>query len=66
MQYCVAVHHRTGVEIEAFRATAAESTNYHMRKAPWHDIEITGIRLLEQPGGNRSYKRLVRQGAARA
>jgi cyclic pyranopterin phosphate synthase len=57
----VAVHHRTGVEMEALTgATVAALTIYDMCKALSHDIEITGVRLLEKTGGKRAYKRAKR------
>ncbi len=62
----VAVHHRTGVEMEALTgATVAALTIYDMCKALSHDIEITGIRLLEKTGGKRTYRRAsARRGQA--
>jgi cyclic pyranopterin phosphate synthase len=60
----VAVHHRTGVEMEALTgATVAALTIYDMCKALSHDIEITGVRLLEKTGGKRAYKRAVESGS---
>jgi cyclic pyranopterin monophosphate synthase len=57
----VAVHHRTGVEMEALTgATVAALTIYDMCKALSHDIEITGVRLLEKSGGKRTYRRAAR------
>jgi cyclic pyranopterin phosphate synthase len=54
----VSVHHRTGVEMEALTgASVAALTIYDMCKALSHDIEITGIRLLEKSGGKRNYRR---------
>lgn len=54
----VAVHHRTGVEMEALTgASVAALTIYDMCKALSHDIEIGGIRLLEKSGGKRAYTR---------
>ncbi|HXS21577.1 MAG TPA: cyclic pyranopterin monophosphate synthase MoaC [Steroidobacteraceae bacterium] len=54
----VAIHHRTGVEMEALTGvTVAALTIYDMCKALSHDIEITGIRLLEKTGGKRPYTR---------
>jgi len=54
----VAVHHRTGVEMEALTgATVAALTVYDMCKALSHDIEIASIRLLEKTGGQRDFKR---------
>ena len=52
------VEHRTGVEMEALTgASVAALTIYDMCKALSHDIEITGVRLLEKTGGKRAYKR---------
>lgn len=54
----VAVHHRTGVEMEALTgATVAALTLYDMCKALSHDLEITGVRLLEKSGGRRPFAR---------
>lgn len=54
----VSVHHRTGVEMEALTgASVAALTIYDMCKALSHDIEITGIRLIEKTGGKRDFKR---------
>jgi cyclic pyranopterin phosphate synthase len=54
----VSAHHRTGVEMEALTgATVAALTLYDMCKALSHDIEITGVRLLEKTGGKRDFKR---------
>ena len=54
----VSVHHRTGVEMEALTgASVAALTIYDMCKALSHDIEITGVRLLEKTGGKRDFKR---------
>jgi cyclic pyranopterin phosphate synthase len=54
----VAVHHRTGVEMEALTgATVAALTVYDMCKALSHDIEITSVRHLEKSGGKRNVKR---------
>jgi cyclic pyranopterin monophosphate synthase len=54
----VSVHHRTGVEMEALTgATVAALTIYDMCKALSHDIEITGVRLVEKTGGKRDFKR---------
>jgi cyclic pyranopterin monophosphate synthase len=54
----VAVHHRTGVEMEALTgATVAALTVYDMCKALSHDIEIVSVRLLEKSGGKRTVKR---------
>ena len=52
------VEHRTGVEMEALTgATVAALTVYDMCKALSHDIEITGVRLLEKTGGKRDFRR---------
>jgi cyclic pyranopterin phosphate synthase len=54
----VAVHHRTGVEMEALvGASVAALTIYDMCKALSHDIEITGVRLLAKSGGRRDFQR---------
>jgi cyclic pyranopterin phosphate synthase len=54
----VAVHHRTGVEMEALTgATVAALTLYDMCKALSHDIEISRVRLLAKSGGRRDYRR---------
>ena len=54
----VAVHHRTGVEMEALTgATVAALTVYDMCKALSHDIEIISVRLLEKSGGKRTVQR---------
>jgi cyclic pyranopterin phosphate synthase len=59
----VAVHHRTGVEMEALTgATVAALTIYDMCKALSHDIEITAVRLLEKTGGKRAYRRAAKSG----
>jgi len=48
----VAVHHRTGVEMEALTgATVAALTIYDMCKALSHEIVIAETRLLEKHGG---------------
>jgi cyclic pyranopterin phosphate synthase len=50
----VAVHHRTGVEMEALTgATVAALTIYDMCKALSHQIVIVETRLLEKHGGKR-------------
>ena len=50
----VAVHHKTGVEMEALvGATAAALTIYDMCKALSHEIVIAETRLLEKHGGKR-------------
>lgn len=54
----VAVHHKTGVEMEALvGATAAALTLYDMCKALSHDIEIGPVRLLRKSGGKRDFAR---------
>jgi cyclic pyranopterin phosphate synthase len=54
----VAVHHKTGVEMEALTgASAAALTIYDMCKALSHDIEIGPIRLLSKSGGKRDFRR---------
>jgi len=54
----VAVHHKTGVEMEALTgAAAAALTVYDMCKALSHDIEIASIRLLAKSGGRRDFQR---------
>jgi cyclic pyranopterin phosphate synthase len=54
----VAVHHKTGVEMEALMgATAAALTIYDMCKALSHDIVIGPVRLLAKTGGKRDFKR---------
>ncbi len=58
----VAVCHRTGVEMEALTgATVAALTIYDMCKALSHDIEITGVRLLEKSGGKHVYRRTAQE-----
>jgi cyclic pyranopterin monophosphate synthase len=53
-----AVHHRTGVEMEALTgATVAALTIYDMCKALSHDIELTAVRLLAKSGGRRRFAR---------
>jgi cyclic pyranopterin phosphate synthase len=62
----VAVHHRTGVEMEALMgASAAALTLYDMCKAMSHDIEISQVRLLAKRGGKRDYSRGAPVGATR-
>jgi len=54
----VAVHHRTGVEMEALTGAAvAALTIYDMCKALSHDIEIDGLRLIAKAGGRRPFSR---------
>ena len=53
----VALHGRTGVEMEALSgASIAALTIYDMCKALSHDIRIESIRLLEKTGGKSDYK----------
>ncbi len=48
----VAVHHKTGVEMEALTGVSvAALTIYDMCKALSHDIVITDTRLIEKRGG---------------
>ena len=62
----VAVHHKTGVEMEALvGATAAALTIYDMCKALSHDIEIGPVRLLSKHGGKRNFERPGRKRPAR-
>ena len=62
----VAVHHRTGVEMEALTgASVAALTIYDMCKALSHDIEISGVRLVAKSGGKRPYRRTAGRPAAR-
>ena len=57
----VAVHHKTGVEMEALMgASAAALTLYDMCKALSHDIEISQVRLLRKRGGKRDFDRAAR------
>jgi cyclic pyranopterin phosphate synthase len=57
----VAVHHKTGVEMEALMgATAAALTIYDMCKAMSHDIEIGPVRLTSKSGGRRDFRRKPR------
>ena len=52
----VAVHHRTGVEMEALTgASVAALTVYDMCKALSHDIVIGETRLVEKTGGKSDY-----------
>jgi cyclic pyranopterin phosphate synthase len=54
----VAVHHKTGVEMEALTgATVAALTVYDMCKALSHDIAIAEVRLVEKHGGKREFAR---------
>jgi cyclic pyranopterin phosphate synthase len=55
----VAVHHKTGVEMEALMGvTAAALTIYDMCKALSHDIVIENVRLLSKRGGKRNFQRI--------
>ena len=48
----VAVHHKTGVEMEALTgASVAALTFYDMCKAVTHDMVIEDVRLLQKRGG---------------
>ncbi len=52
----VAVHHRTGVEMEALTgASVAALTVYDMCKALSHGIVIESLRLLEKSGGKSGF-----------
>src|SRR5262245_12075771 len=54
----VAVHHKTGVEMEALvGASTAALTIYDMCKALSHDITIGPVRLLSKRGGKRDFAR---------
>jgi cyclic pyranopterin monophosphate synthase len=54
----VSVNHKTGVEMEALTgASIAALTIYDMCKALSHDIEITGVHLVEKTGGRRDFNR---------
>ena len=54
----VAVHHKTGVEMEALvGASAAALTIYDMCKALSHDITIGPVRLMSKTGGKRNFAR---------
>ncbi len=58
----VALHHKTGVEMEALTgASIAALTIYDMCKALSHEIVIAETRLLEKQGGKRD----VHEGSAR-
>jgi len=53
----VAVHNRTGVEMEALTgASVAALTVYDMCKALSHDIVIGETRLIEKTGGKSDYR----------
>lgn len=52
-----AVHHRTGVEMEALTgATIAALTVYDMCKSLSHDIVIGEVRLAEKSGGRSDFR----------
>jgi cyclic pyranopterin phosphate synthase len=52
----VAVHHRTGVEMEALTGAAvAALTIYDMCKALSHEIVIVDTRLVAKAGGKRDF-----------
>lgn len=54
----VAVHGRTGVEMEALTgATGAALTIYDMTKALSHAITISEVRLVAKSGGKRDFER---------
>ena len=58
----VAVHHKTGVEMEALvGASTAALTIYDMCKALSHDIVIESTRLLSKTGGKRDFQRATRK-----
>jgi cyclic pyranopterin phosphate synthase len=53
----VAIHAKTGVEMEALTgATVAALTFYDMGKAVSHGIVIKDVRLLEKTGGKSDYR----------
>jgi cyclic pyranopterin monophosphate synthase len=57
----VAVHHKTGVEMEALTAVSvAALTVYDMCKALSHDIVIADTRLMEKTGGKSDVTRQER------
>jgi cyclic pyranopterin phosphate synthase len=54
----VAVHHKTGVEMEALTgASIAALTIYDMCKALSHDIAILETRLVEKHGGKSDFSK---------
>lgn len=56
-----AVHHRTGVEMEALTGAAvAALTVYDMCKSLSHDIVIEAVRLLAKSGGKSDYDAVSR------
>jgi cyclic pyranopterin phosphate synthase len=53
----IAVHHRTGVEMEALTGAAvAALTIYDMCKSLTHDIVIEAVQLLHKSGGKSDYR----------
>jgi cyclic pyranopterin monophosphate synthase len=63
----VAVHHRTGVEMEALTGAAvAALTVYDMCKALSHEIQIGPVRLLSKTGGKRDFRRETASARRRA
>ena len=63
----VAVHHKTGVEMEALvGASTAALTIYDMCKALSHDIVIGPVRLIAKSGGKRDFARPAARKKARA
>jgi cyclic pyranopterin phosphate synthase len=57
----VAIHGRTGVEMEALTGvTVAALTIYDMTKALSHDIRLSAVRLLAKSGGKRDFRRTRR------
>jgi cyclic pyranopterin phosphate synthase len=62
----VALHGRTGVEMEALTgATVAALTIYDMAKALSHDIRIEQVCLLAKRGGKRDFQRAVKRRGGR-
>jgi cyclic pyranopterin phosphate synthase len=56
VQCTVAVHHRTGVEMEALTgASVAALTVYDMCKSLSHGIVIESLRLVEKRGGKSDF-----------
>ena len=53
----VAVHHKTGVEMEALTgASVAALTVYDMCKGASHDMVLRELRLIEKRGGKHDYE----------
>jgi cyclic pyranopterin monophosphate synthase len=53
----VAVHHKTGVEMEALTgASVAALTVYDMCKGGSHDMVLRELRLIEKRGGKHDYE----------